>query len=108
VVLGLLAGASSGLRGLIQEITELKLLSTTRRLANYLAGLAGDRTGAVRLVLPCEKHVLAERLGMQPESLSRAFAKLRAQGVTVGRNDALLVRVVDLLRRYACSSDLDS
>lgn len=108
VVLALLAGASAGLRGMIHEITELKLLSTARRLANYLAGLAGDRAGAARIVLPCEKHVLAERLGMQPESLSRAFAKLRAHGVTVGRNDELLVRDVDALRRYACSSDLDS
>ncbi|HEY0837360.1 MAG TPA: Crp/Fnr family transcriptional regulator [Azospirillum sp.] len=108
VVLALLAGASAGLRGMIQEITELKLLSTARRLANFLVGLAGDREGAARLVLPCEKHVLAERLGMQPESLSRAFAKLRAQGVTVGRNDALLVRDVGALRGYAGSSDFDS
>jgi len=108
VVLALLAGASAGLRGMIQEITELKLLSTARRLANHLAGLTDKRTGAARIVLPCEKHVLAERLGMQPESLSRAFAKLRAHGVTVGRNDELLVRDVAALRRYACSTDLDS
>jgi len=110
VVQALLAGSSSRLRGMIHEITELKLRSTTRRLANFLVGLTGERRqGPARLALPCEKHQLAERLGMKPESLSRSFAKLRAYGVVSGRNDDVVVEDVDVLRRYSSSDfDLDS
>lgn len=107
VALALLAGASSRLRGMIHEITELKLRCTTRRLANFLLGLAGGRRdGRVRLPLPCGKNQLAERLGMQPESLSRAFAKLRPHGVTA-RADDVLVEDLGALRRF-CRADLDS
>ncbi|HYG85263.1 MAG TPA: cyclic nucleotide-binding domain-containing protein [Azospirillum sp.] len=107
VALALLAGASARLRGMIHEITELKLRCTTRRLANFLVGLAGERRdGRVRLDLPCGKNQLAERLGMQPESLSRAFAKLRPHGVTA-RSDDVLVDDLGALRRF-CRADLDS
>lgn len=108
VVLALLAGASARLRGMIHEITELKLRCTTRRLANFLVGLAGGRReGAARLALPCGKNQLADRLGMQPESLSRAFAKLRPYGVVGGRNDELVVEDLGALRRFCRSSDVD-
>lgn len=107
VALALLAGASARLRGMIHEITELKLRCTTRRLANFLLGLAdGRRDGRVRLPLPCGKNQLAERLGMQPESLSRAFAKLRPHGVTA-RGDDVLVDDLGALHRF-CRSGLDS
>lgn len=103
VALVFLAGASARLRGMIHEITELKLRCTTRRLAGFLVGLAGERSsGAVRLDLPCGKNQLAERLGMQPESLSRAFAKLRPHGVNT-RGDDVLVDDVVALRRF-CSA----
>jgi len=108
VVLALLAGCSARLRGQIHEITELKLRCTTRRLANFLVGLAGTRKeGAARIVLPCGKHQLAERLGMKPESLSRAFAKLRPHGVATGRGDDVLIDDVGTLRRFCRSGDGD-
>ncbi|MGQ9366660.1 helix-turn-helix domain-containing protein [Azospirillum sp. ST 5-10] len=100
-VLALLAGASAGLRGMIHEITELKLRSTTHRLANYLLGLAGPEGGGLaRIVLPCEKSELAERLGMKPESLSRAFAKLRAHGVHSSRGGTVVLKEPDTLRAF--------
>lgn len=108
VVLALLAGASARLRGMIHEITELKLRCTTRRLANFLVGLAGARReGVARLALPCGKNQLAERLGMQPESLSRAFAKLRQHGVVSGRTDDVVVEDIGALRRFCRSGDGD-
>ncbi len=107
LVLALLAGASARLRGMIHEITELKLRCTTRRLANFLVGLAGVRQeGPVRLALPCGKNQLAERLGMQPESLSRAFAKLRPYGVAC-RSDDVVVTELGVLRRFCRSGDAE-
>ncbi|CAO3433127.1 Crp/Fnr family transcriptional regulator [Azospirillum doebereinerae] len=105
VVQAMMAGASARLRGLILEITELKLQSTTRRLAGYLVRLAGARQGRVHIALPCEKQFLAERLGMKPESLSRAFAKLRAQGVQSGRLDDVDIEDMEALRRFWQSSN---
>ncbi|MCM8735595.1 Crp/Fnr family transcriptional regulator [Azospirillum sp. A1-3] len=104
VVQAMMAGATARLRGLIHEITELKLQSTTRRLAGYLVRLAGTQRGRVHIVLPCEKQFLAERLGMKPESLSRAFAKLRAQGVHSGRLDDVDIDDMEALRRFWQSS----
>jgi cAMP-binding proteins - catabolite gene activator and regulatory subunit of cAMP-dependent protein kinases len=105
LVLTMLAGASSRLRGLVHDITELKLQSTTQRLAGYLVRLAGAQQGRVRLMLPCEKQLLAERLGMKPESLSRSLSKLRAQGVHAGRPDIVEIDDIDVLRAFWQSSD---
>lgn len=112
----LLAGASARLRGAVHEITDLKLKSTTKRLAGFLYGMAVNRRGVGRsageagrrpsgeagrrVVLPCEKHQLAERLGMQPESLSRAFARLRAIGVETDRGDGVIIADLEALGRY--------
>lgn len=108
-MLALLAATSGRLRRTVHEITELKLHSTTRRLAGYLLTLAGAKAehgepgaGPLRLVLPCGKHVLAERLGMQPESLSRAFARLRAVGVSTGRDEVVQLADPPALARF-CS-----
>ncbi|CAA7624249.1 helix-turn-helix domain-containing protein [Magnetospirillum sp. UT-4] len=83
-LIGIMAGS---LRGQVREITELKLQSTTERLAGYLLQLAGGCQGRSVVHLPFEKRLLAERLGMEPATLSRAFAKLRDFGVETGRGD---------------------
>ncbi|ALJ39454.1 MULTISPECIES: Crp/Fnr family transcriptional regulator [Azospirillum] len=105
MMLGLLAVTSARLRGTIHEITEIKLLSTTQRLASYLLGLAKAQArpgaaGPQKILLPCEKQVLAERLGMQPESLSRAFAKLRGVGLTTGRDEVVRIDSLSELARF--------
>lgn len=110
LLLGLLAATSARLRRTVRGITEIKLRSTTQRLAGCLVELAVTRgragaAGPLRLVLPCEKHRLAERLGMQPESLSRAFAKLRDQGVTTGRNEVVLIADLPALARFCRAPD---
>jgi len=68
-------------RRLIEQIKHLKLLSATRRLAAYLLGNAPMESGSARFRFTEERRLLATRLGMTPESLSRAFARLREQGV---------------------------
>jgi CRP-like cAMP-binding protein len=90
LVLGMLVGMSTRLRGLVREITALKMASTAERLGTFLLELAdahqpshhGARHGGpVTVTLPFTKQMLAQKLGMQPESLSRAFGKLRQFGV---------------------------
>ncbi|RMF37216.1 MAG: Crp/Fnr family transcriptional regulator, partial [Alphaproteobacteria bacterium] len=43
-----------------------------------------------------DKALIAGRLGMKPESLSRAFAKLRQKGVIVDREHAAIEEVARL------------
>jgi CRP-like cAMP-binding protein len=78
------------------EIASLKLMSAPRRLADFLARQAHAEAGAASLRLPYEKGLLAGRLGMSPETLSRAFAALRAQGVAVERERVSIADVANL------------
>jgi CRP/FNR family transcriptional activator FtrB len=86
---------------LMAQIEDLKLRTTTERVGGYLLALgAGDRQP---LELPFSKQLIASQLGMTPESLSRAFATLRDQGVAI---DGSRVTIVDAARiRRFCHLD---
>ena len=98
LTLSLIAAMAGSLRGQVKEITELKLQSTTERLASYLVSLAGNGDGRTTVRLPFEKRQLADRLGMEPATLSRAFAKLREAGVETGRGDKVEIADLGVLR----------
>lgn len=70
-------------RRIIKDLKNQKLRTGAERLANWLLRAEADqgRQGAVEI--PVEKRILASRLGMTPENLSRAFAALRSYGVKV-------------------------
>ena len=51
------------------------------------------------MTLPYDKVLIAGRLGIKPESLSRAFARLRGTGVMVKQNHAAIADVKKL-REY--------
>lgn len=99
--LAMIGVVAASLRLRVKEISELKLQSTTERLAGYLAELAPPGDGAIVLRLPCEKRELADRLGMDPATLSRAFAKLRGIGVNTDRRDRVAVADPRRLRDFA-------
>lgn len=69
-------------RRTVRQVGELKLRDGARRVGAYLLRLA-DAAGASVADLPAPKQRIASRLGLSPESLSRSFALLRTQGVTV-------------------------
>jgi hypothetical protein len=54
------------------------------------------------VALPYDKILIAGRLGLTPESLSRAFARLRTIGVVV---DASHVMVRDVAKLRALAAD---
>jgi CRP/FNR family transcriptional regulator, transcriptional activator FtrB len=92
-------------RGLVRSIKNHKLRDSSERLANYLLTQRARQDDSDQVTLPHEKRVLAALLGMTPENLSRAFAKLSDKGVTV---DGAQVRFskVDALERLARPSPL--
>jgi len=98
----MLASASAHLRALLAHIEELKTMTGPARLADFILQLAGARSGAIEISLPYEKQIIANRLGMTPESFSRAIGRLRQHGVIVSR-ERLTIRDVSRLRAFATS-----
>ncbi len=83
IALAMVASTSQHLHHLVQQVEQLKAQSGVQRVAEFLASLAPTQQGACEISLPYDKVLIAARLGLKPESLSRAFAKLRSIGVTV-------------------------
>lgn len=100
VAIAMISAMAGHLREQVREITELKMQSTAERLASYLLALAGEATGRAVVRLPYEKRHLADHLGMDPATLSRAFAKLRDKGVVASRTDKVEIADVAKLRTY--------
>ncbi|MFO1035337.1 MAG: cyclic nucleotide-binding domain-containing protein [Geminicoccaceae bacterium] len=90
-------------RRLAKELKNQKLRTGLERLAAWLLLRNAETGGAGSFQLPFDKRILASRLGMAPEVLSRSLATLRAYGVTV---EGPLVRLDDLpsLERLALLS----
>ncbi len=79
-------------RMVVKELKNQKLRSGLERLANWLLAYRAEHGNASRFDLPFEKKVLAARLGMAPEVLSRSFAalvpyKVRVNGATIDIRD---------------------
>ena len=84
-------------RSLVKELKNHKLRSSLERVANWLIAFDAASGDTGRFVLPFDKRILASRLGIVPEVLSRTFASLQAYGVrvdgpwvTIADRDALL------------------
>lgn len=88
IAFAMMASMSRHLKVLVDQIEKMKLLSADQRVAEFLLGLCGTRTGAVTLSLPHEKSLIAKRLGMKPATFSRAIARIREVGVEVTGNQA--------------------
>ncbi len=85
-----------------RQIKDLKLRSSSQRLACYLLELArAADPGTINL--PHDKKLIASHLGMTPESLSRGFATLRDYGVVNAANKVTLTNPT-ALRRF-CQPD---
>lgn len=100
IALRMLASLSRRLRTLVGQIEHLQVMSAPQRLAAFLGGLCPAATGAAVLDLPLPKALIAQRLGMRPETLSRALQALRTIGVT-RQGEAVAIADVAVLLRYA-------
>lgn len=100
LAVNMLASMSRHLRGLVQEIEQRSVKSAAQRLGAFLLRRCPPQAQRAEIGFPSEKALVAARLGMRPETLSRALAALRPVGVCVsGRR--VTVSDVGSLRRYA-------
>ena len=95
LAMSMLASASYQLKMLVEQIEQIKVRSAPQRIADFLIRITPAREGSAVVELPFEKSLLANRLGMKPESFSRALRRLRSYGVTVDRE---IVEIADVGR----------
>lgn len=79
-------------RRIIKDLKGQKLRTGAERLANWLLRAEKEQGGSGEVDIRMEKRVLASRLGMTPENLSRAFSNLRSHGIHI---DGTRVRIAD-------------
>ncbi len=106
LALKMLGAVSERMLQLIQHIEKLQFRSTSERLADFLIGLAEEEEGPATIRLPYDKSLIAARLGMKPESLSRALAKLRKLGVS-SKSNVVEVEDLERLREFCRPDDLE-
>lgn len=96
-----MAQMSRRLHWQIAEIDRLTLHNATFRLVAYLLEqIPSTDLDTSRVYLNTPKHVIASRLSMTPETLSRTFSKLCRDGlIDIGENNVLL-KDVGQLRNY--------
>lgn len=106
LALSMLASASYHLKFLVEQIEQIKLLTAPQRVADFLVQQCDVRHGTCTIELPYEKALIANRLGMKPESFSRALGKLKEFGVVVNRDHVTLANVQALIA-YVENQDAD-
>ncbi|MEJ1157605.1 Crp/Fnr family transcriptional regulator [Prosthecomicrobium sp. N25] len=90
------------LETMMDQLEQMKLLTAAQRVAVFILRLAKGLRGAATVSLPYEKALIAQLLGMNPESFSRALAKLREVGATVDGRD-IRIASVERLRGFCRS-----
>lgn len=102
ISLAIVASISEHMHYLVQQVEGLKAQSGLQRVAEYLASFSATERGGSTFVLPYDKTLIARQLGLMPESLSRAFARLRRIGVRVSAS-RVTVEDVGRLRQIAAN-----
>lgn len=105
--LAVIASTFAHLHDLVAQVEQIKAQTGAQRVADFLIRLSNCETGSCEVTLPYDKALIAGRLGMKPESLSRAFYKLKAVGVGVSRHHAT-IEDIKLLQDYAAKDPADS
>ncbi len=102
IAVSMVASISEHMHYLVRQVEHLKGQTGLQRVAEFLASLTGAERGRCTLDLPYDKMLIARQLGLMPESLSRAFARLRAVGVSV---NAASVTIEDIAKLRQLATD---
>lgn len=104
----MLASMARRLQAKVQDIAMLSLQSASQRIVAYILGAmrdrgddeAGPRGPSAMVELPALKQVLASRLGMTPETFSRAIRTLSGAGLLSVDGSTVHIPDVDALDAY--------
>ncbi|HUW36718.1 MAG TPA: Crp/Fnr family transcriptional regulator [Rhodocyclaceae bacterium] len=99
----MLAGLSVRLHSLVQDVESYSQRSSTQRVIGYLlehAAQAGGDEGETAVTLPTSKQVIASRLNLTPETLSRIFHDLAQAGLISVHGKAVTIHDQSRLRQF--------
>ncbi|HRX72187.1 MAG: Crp/Fnr family transcriptional regulator [Candidatus Competibacteraceae bacterium] len=97
----MLAGLSIRLHGLIEDVEHYSLRSATQRLIGFLLQLAGaPESGLIELALPASKQVIASRLNLTPETLSRVLHSLSDSGLITVKGRHITITDIGNIRQH--------
>jgi CRP/FNR family transcriptional regulator, dissimilatory nitrate respiration regulator len=99
----MLAGLSMRLHSLVQDVETYSLRSSAQRVVGYLlqqCPQSGAPEGAFDISLPTSKQVIASRLNLTPETLSRIFHDLSSNGLIGVSGKQITVTSIKRLREF--------
>lgn len=101
---GMLAATSRHLKLLVEQLEQIKGRPGAKRVGDFILKLCPVYEGSAVVGLPYEKALIAARLGMKPESFSRALARLRTIGVRTER-DHIVVADIRALAEFLADGE---
>lgn len=105
----MLAGLSMRLHALVQDVESYSLRSTTQRVIGFLLQHGqeendGDSDAVanqeITISLPTSKQVIASRLSLTPETLSRVFHELTNSGLITVQGKQITIHNMRRLRQF--------
>ncbi len=91
---------SSRTHNLLGEIDRLTLHNATHRLGVYLLTNVKAEQGSAEIDLSAPKHVIASRLSIKPETLSRTFKRLVEHGYIGMEEKHIIINDVKVFRDF--------
>lgn len=96
----MMAGISMRLHKLVADIDRLTLMKGTDRLLQYLFDHSDpDETGRTVVEFEAPKQVIASRIGIKPETLSRLLHKLADQGCIEVQGAKVIIIDIERMRQ---------
>ena len=99
----MLAGLSMRLHSLVQDVETYSLRSSAQRVVGYLLQQCpqdGPCEGSFDISLPTSKQVIASRLNLTPETLSRIFHDLAVNGLIGVSGKQITIKDAKRLREF--------
>jgi len=105
--LHILAAIAARQHYLVQQIEQVTVKSAPQRIGFFLLKLCPPgQTGTVEIDLPYDKSLVSRRLNIQPETFSRALAKLKPCGVSM-KGRCITIKDINRLAEFCDVEDRD-
>jgi len=94
-------------QALIMDVETYTQQTGAQRVLSFIAQLCNEdlSSGSISMTLPAPKQVIASRLNLTPETLSRIFNELSAANLIEVKGKKITVNDIQRLRGMSCTKD---